>query len=78
MGVNHTPDTMTAKTVTLTLTADEVDSIRTALVDSACAWHQNWRDATEGVRTDLIPEACRQINRRQWSLYHQIGSQIGA
>jgi hypothetical protein len=69
---------MTAKTVTLTLTVSEVDSIRHALVDSACAWHQHWRDASEGVRTDLNAESCRQINRRQWRLYNEIGDQIGA
>ena len=70
--------TASTKTVTLTLTADDVDSIRHALVDSACAWHQNWRDAFEGVRTDLNAESCRQINRRQWRLYKEISAQIDA
>jgi hypothetical protein len=69
---------MTAQNVTLTIAAADVDWIRTALVDSATVWHQHWRDAADGASNGMDAESCRQINRRQWRLYQEIGAQIGA
>jgi len=59
-------------TVTFEVDAADAYWVCMALADSACKWHQHWRDASSGARADLDPDSCSNISRRAWRLYREL------
>ena len=75
MGVNHTPDAMTTKTVTLTVTPAIADEICHALIDSAIRWGEH-EVASRNGGNDMAPSACRRIRESSFAIRSMIRKQM--
>jgi hypothetical protein len=76
---SNTPDPMTIATATATvkveIPANLAWVLKNACADGASVWHQNWREVTQGNRTDLDAASCARLSSKCWELWEILRGQ---